>query len=146
MSALAGQYILTIICPDTTGIVAAVASYLRGRQCFIDQSFQYGDPATQRFFMRAVFTPGSHAQGIAAIEQGFAVIARDFAMDWSIVPADRKARVLIAVSKFGHCLNDLLHRWQTGQIPIDIVGVFSNHEDMRALVRSEEHTSELQSH
>src|SRR6185312_16722722 len=134
MTALAGKYILSITCPDTTGIVAAVASYLRDRQCFIDQSFQYGDPATQRFFMRAVFTPASNAQSIGAIEQGFAVIARDFAMEWTIVPADRKPRVLIAVSKFGHCLNDLLHRWQTGQIPIDIAGVFSNHEDMRALV------------
>jgi formyltetrahydrofolate deformylase len=55
-------------------------------------------------------------------------------MVWSIVPADRRPRVLIAVSRFGHCLNDLLHRWETGQIPIDIVGVISNHEDMRRLV------------
>jgi formyltetrahydrofolate deformylase len=134
MTALAGKYILTVTCPDTTGIVAAVASYLRDRQCFIDQSFQYGDPASNRFFMRAVFTPAAQSQGIGAIEQGFSVIAKDFAMDWSIVPADRKPRVLIAVSKFGHCLNDLLHRWQTGQMMIDIAGVFSNHEDMRALV------------
>jgi formyltetrahydrofolate deformylase len=128
------KYILTISCPDATGIVAEVASFLRDRQCFIDESFQYGDPATSRFFMRAVFTrvPGSPV--IDAITDAFAAIGGRFRMEWSMVPADRKPKVLIAVSKMGHCLNDLLHRWQAGQIPIDVVGVFSNHQDFRALV------------
>jgi formyltetrahydrofolate deformylase len=128
------KYILTIASPDTTGIVAEVASYLRDHQCFIDESFQYGDPATGRFFMRAVFTRAANSPVIDAITGGFGGIGERFQMDWSVVPADRKPRVLIAVSKMGHCLNDLLHRWQAGQMPIDVVGVFSNHEDFRALV------------
>ena len=126
------KYILTITCPDTTGIVAAVSGFLHTQECFIDESFQYGDPDTRRFFMRAVFTPGA-ANG-ADIERKFAEIAARFDMAWEIVPAARRPRVLIAVSKIGHCLHDLLHRWHAGQMPIDIVGVFSNHEDMRSIV------------
>ena len=134
MSPTAGKYVLTITCPDATGLVAAVSGFLREQNCFIDQSFQFGDPATSRFFLRAVFTPGAGAAPVATIEQRFAAIGAKFAMEWQCVPADRKPRVLIAVSRFGHCLNDLLHRWETGQIPIDVVGVMSNHEDMRRLV------------
>ena len=126
------KHILTITCPDTTGIVAAVSGFLHAQECFIDESFQYGDPDTRRFFMRAVFTPGA-ANG-ADIERKFAEIAARFDMAWEIVPAARRPRVLIAVSKIGHCLHDLLHRWHAGQMPIDIVGVFSNHEDMRSIV------------
>ncbi len=128
------KYILTIACPDATGIVAEVASYLRDRKCFIDESFQYGDPATRRFFMRAVFTRAAESLEIDAITDGFKAIGGQFKMDWSVVAAAKKPKVLIAVSKMGHCLNDLLHRWQAGQMHIDIAGVFSNHEDFRALV------------
>src|SRR5262249_21843193 len=99
------KYILTIACPDATGIVAEVASYLRDRKCFIDESFQYGDPATGRFFMRAVFTRAAESLPIEAITDGFKAIAGQFKMDWSVVPAARKPKVLIAVSKMGHCLN-----------------------------------------
>ena len=134
MSAIAGKFILTIVCPDATGIVAAVAGFLRDHACFIDESYQYGDPMTQRFFMRAVFTPSAASPEIDDIERRFALVAASFQMNWQMVPADRKPRVVIAVSKIGHCLNDLLHRWHTGQIPIDVVGVFSNHQDMRSLV------------
>ena len=128
------KYILTISCPDATGIVAEVASFLRDRKCFIDESFQYGDPATSRFFMRAVFTRAPDSAAVDVLTVDFAAIAGRFKMEWSIVAADKKPRVLIAVSKMGHCLNDLLHRWQAGQMHIDIAGVFSNHEDFRKLV------------
>ena len=128
------KYILTISCPDATGIVAEVASFLRDNKCFIDESFQYGDPATTRFFMRAVFTRGQESPEIDVLTGAFKAIATRFKMDWSVVPADKKPKVLIAVSRMGHCLNDLLHRWQAGQMHIDITGVFSNHEDFRALV------------
>ncbi len=132
MNTTAGKYILTISCPDTTGLVAAVSGFLRDNSCFIDESSQYGDPATQRFFMRAVFTPS--AASPADITARFATVAAPFNMTWDIVPADQKLRVLIAVSKISHCLHDLLHRWHAGQMPIDVVGVFSNHEDMRSIV------------
>jgi formyltetrahydrofolate deformylase len=128
------RYILTITCPDTTGLVAAVAGYLRDQACFIDESSQFGDPATMRFFMRAVFTRSAKSPGIDAIKANFANIAAPFEMKWEIISANIKPKVLIAVSKFGHCLNDLLHRWHTGQLAIDVVGVVSNHDDMRSLV------------
>ena len=134
MTTSAGKYILTIACPDTTGLVAAVSGFLRDHNCFIDESFQYGDPATQRFFMRAVFTPSVKSPVPDEVARRFVAVAAPFNMNWDIVPADRRPRVLIAVSKIGHCLHDLLHRWQAGQMPIDVVGVFSNHEDMRSIV------------
>lgn len=130
----AGKFIATISCPDTTGLVAAVSGFLRDHQCFMDESSQYGDPDTGRFFMRAVFTRGPQSPSAAQLTEKFSAIAKTFQMEWTFAPAEKRPRVLIAVSKFGHCLNDLLHRWHTGQMPIDIVGVFSNHDDMRALV------------
>jgi formyltetrahydrofolate deformylase len=133
MSPTAGKFILTISCPDTTGLVATVSGFLRDHACFIDESSQYGDPATQRFFMRALFTRSNSSPSAEEISKRFAAIARSLDMTWDIVPADRRPRVLIAVSKIGHCLHDLLHRWQAGQMPIDVVGVFSNHEDMRSI-------------
>ena len=129
-----GKYILTITCPDAIGLVAAVAGFLRDEGGFIDESFQFGDPGTKRFFMRMVFTLADTGRSIAEVEKRFAEIAARFAMTWKIVPSDYRPGVLIAVSKFGHCLNDLLHRWHTGLLAIDIVGVFSNHEDMRSMV------------
>jgi formyltetrahydrofolate deformylase len=133
MSATAGKYILTISCPDTTGLVATVSGFLRDHACFIDESSQFGDPATQRFFMRAVFTRTAASPSADEIGKRFGAVARPLDMTWEIVPADRRPKVLIAVSKIGHCLHDLLHRWQAGQMPIDVVGVFSNHEDMRSI-------------
>ncbi len=128
------KYIATITCPDTTGLVAAVSGFLRDHQCFMDESSQYGDPQTQRFFMRAVFTLSPQSPPPEALRQQFSEVAKQFRMEWAFTLAEKRPRVLIAVSKFGHCLNDLLHRWHTGQMPIDIAGVFSNHDDMRSLV------------
>jgi len=128
------KYIATITCPDTTGLVAAVSGFLRDHHCFMDESSQYGDPDTRRFFMRAVFTRSPQSTPQEDLAAKFTEVAQKFQMTWTFTPAAQRPRVFIAVSKFGHCLNDLLHRWHTGQIPIDIVGVFSNHEDMRALV------------
>jgi len=126
------KYVLTIACPDTIGLVAAVSGFLRDNNCFIDESSQYGDPATQRFFMRAVFTRSANSP--VDLDKRFAAVAAPLKMNWEMVPADKRPRVLIAVSKIGHCLHDLLHRWHAGQMPIDVVGVFSNHENMRSIV------------
>jgi formyltetrahydrofolate deformylase len=129
-----GKYIATITCPDTTGLVAAVSGFLRDHHCFMDESSQYGDPDTRRFFMRAVFTRSPQSPSAEQLAEKFSAVAKTFQMEWTFTPADKRPRVLIAVSKFGHCLNDLLHRWHTGQMPIDVAGVFSNHDDMRSLV------------
>jgi len=134
MSSSIQRHILTIVCPDTTGLVAAVSGYLRDSGCFIESSNQFGDLDTKRFFMRAVFEIGPQSRSAEQVVGGFAAVARPFGMDWKIYPVEVKPRVTIAVSKQGHCLNDLLHRWHTGQLPIDLASVVSNHEDMRSLV------------
>lgn len=128
------RHILTIACPDTTGLVAAVSGYLRDSGCFIESSNQFGDLNSHRFFMRAVFETGPASRPIDQVSAGFATVAKPFQMEWKIASADARPRVSIAVSKHGHCLNDLLHRWKSGQLPIDVTSVTSNHEDMRSLV------------
>ena len=128
-------YILTLSCADRVGIVAAVAGHLAGIDGFILDSQQYADLEGGRFFMRVAFAasgprfPGS----LDALQAGFAAVAEPFAMSWELVPADQRRKLLIAVSKAGHCLNDLLHRWQTGNLPVEVVGVISNHDTLRAL-------------
>ncbi|EKV28725.1 Formyltetrahydrofolate deformylase [Caenispirillum salinarum AK4] len=127
--------ILTIACPDATGIVAAVTGFLAQQDCFIVECAQYGDLSSDRFFMRAVFQHGDKAPERDVLGSRFAErVAQRFDMTWAMHDARRRPKVLIAVSRFGHCLNDLLHRWQTGQLAIDVAGVVSNHEDMRKLV------------
>jgi formyltetrahydrofolate deformylase len=122
-------------CADRVGIVAAVSGHLAGIDGFILDSQQYADLEGGRFFMRVAFAasgprfPGS----LDALRAGFAAVAEPFAMSWELVPAEQRRKLLIAVSKAGHCLNDLLHRWQTGNLPVEVVGVVSNHPDLRAL-------------
>lgn len=129
------HFVLTITSPDSVGIVAAVSSFLAENEAFITESAHYGDPDTGRFFMRTVFRAGgSRFPMIDKLKAGFALIGDRFSMDWSMHDATRRPRVVIAVSKFGHCLNDLLHQWRTGQLQIDIPAVVSNHEDFRDLV------------
>ncbi|MBF0560826.1 MAG: formyltetrahydrofolate deformylase [Alphaproteobacteria bacterium] len=130
----AHKYVLTITCPDTIGIVAAVSGFLTDNDAFITEAAQFGDPFSNRFFMRIVFTSGALAPPLAELEKKFAQIANRFQMIWRIHEWARRARLLITVSKFGHCLNDLLHRYNTGTLPVSIVAVVSNHQDMRSLV------------
>ena len=87
--------------------------------------------------MRTVFSPGGAKwTTIQGIREGMADIGARFDMDWKIYDAGEKPRVMIAVSRFGHCLNDLLHSWVTGRLPVEITAVVSNHEDFRALVEA----------
>jgi formyltetrahydrofolate deformylase len=127
--------VLLVHCPDTRGVVAAVSTYLAGNACSITESHHFHDDKTGRFFMRTVFVreePGPFpAEDFAA---GYAPIAERFDMRWSLHDLSVKPKVLIAVSRFGHCLYDLLHRWRSGLLPVDIVGVMSNHDDMRSFV------------
>ncbi len=128
------RYILTITCPDTVGIVAAVSGFLTEHDAFITEAAQFGDPTSRRFFMRIVFTAGALMPPRAELAKRFMAVAQRFQMIWRIHDADARPRVAILVSKFGHCLNDLLHRWYTGSLPVDIPCVISNHEDMRQIV------------
>ena len=123
------RFILTLTCIDAHGIVAAVSTCLSTNGAFIVESQQYGDPATKLFFMRVVGTSPDAA--LTGLRDKFKPLAERFSMTWELADAAIKPRILIGVSKFGHCLNDLLHRWSTGALPLDIVGVFSNHDTMR---------------
>ena len=123
------------MCPDRKGIVAAVAGFLSEHDASIVEAKQFNDQLTRRFYMRAVFTSvGPKFVSIEQLRAEFAKLANSYDMTWQIEDTARRVRVLIAVSKLGHCLHDLLHRWRSGVLPADIVGVVSNHEDLRGLV------------
>ena len=123
--------ILTFTCEDRVGIVAAVTGELAAAGGFILDSQQYADLETGRFFMRVVFKVAD--DGEADLRARLGKVGEAFGLDWAMVAADARPRVLIAVSTTSHCLNDLLHRWSTGALPIEPVGVVSNHETLRGL-------------
>ncbi|WP_211247727.1 formyltetrahydrofolate deformylase [Cryptosporangium arvum] len=128
------QYVLTLSCADRPGIVHAVAGRLAGAGCNIQESQQFGDPFTGRFFMR-VHISGPAGSGVAALREEFAATAAEFGMEWAVHDLAVRPRVLILVSKQGHCLNDLLFRRETGALKIDVPAIVSNHPDFAALAR-----------
>ena len=132
---LTGPYVLTFSCVDAVGIVAAVTGLLAERDGFILDSQQYADLGSGRFFMRVEFRGAGprFPEDFAGVQAAFAPIVERFAMDARISDGAVKPRFVIAVSQGSHCLNDLLHRWSTGNLAIDIVGVVSNHEAQRRL-------------
>lgn len=127
------SYVLTVKCVSTRGIVAAISAYLAGMDCNLTDSSQFDDAVTGDFFMRVSFESegGKTREQIAA---GFEPIAKKFGMTWDIHDPKVPVKVIIMVSRFGHCLNDLLYRWRIGSVPIEIVGVISNHLDYQKLV------------
>jgi len=134
MDPQAKTYILTISCQDAVGIVAAVSGFLSGRMLFITESAHYGDPETNRFFMRTVFQGPADAAAADELKSAFAAIGETFGMSWRIDDSAKKPRVLILVSKFDHCLNDLLYRYRIGALPVEIPAVVSNHPDLQRVV------------
>ncbi|GGP02423.1 formyltetrahydrofolate deformylase [Nonomuraea glycinis] len=127
------EYVLTLSCPDRPGVVAAVAGLLTARGCNITESQQFGDRDAQRFFMRVQFAATQPEDEIRA---AFAALAPEFGMVFQVRDLARRPRVLIMVSKFGHCLNDLLYRVRSGALDIEVVAVVSNHPDLRPLTQS----------
>ncbi len=125
------HFILTLSCPDVKGIVASVSSFLTEHQGFILESAQFGDFATGQFFMRTEFEAPLTAESFA---KKFAAVAKKFAMNWQIRDLAVKPKLVILVSKAEHCLNDLLYRYRTGQLAVDIPAVISNHETLRPIV------------
>ena len=135
MKSAGPHFILILKCPDRKGVVAAVSGYLADHDASITESHQFHDPMTGEFYMRTVFRPDGPAMPpLDALREGFGPIAGRYAMSWALHDGEVRPRVLIAVSKFGHCLYDLMHRWRSGALPVEIVGVMSNHEDMRSFV------------
>ncbi len=126
-------YVLTVACQSKRGIVAAISGYLAGKGCNIVDSSQFDDLETGKFFMRVSFI-SEEGESMEALNAGFAPIAAEFGMDANIYSDGERTKTLLMVSRFGHCLNDLLYRWKIGALPIDIVGVVSNHFEYQKVV------------
>jgi formyltetrahydrofolate deformylase len=129
------DYILTLSCPDRMGIVHTVTGWLLGLHGNIIDAQQFGDLDTQRFFLRVHFVLPNPAE-VSALSESFSSIAERFDMEANFHDAQRKARLLILVSRQGHCLNDLLFRTHSGQLPVEIVGIVSNHSDFEPMAKS----------
>ncbi|GAB5508943.1 MAG: formyltetrahydrofolate deformylase [Hyphomicrobiales bacterium] len=128
--------ILTISCADRKGIVGAVGASITAQDCNIVESAQFFDAGSGGFFMRVRLTPPA-GHGPEQFSAGFEPVATAYAMDFQVNDVAEKPRVILMVSKTGHCLNDLLYRWQVGQLPMELVAVVSNHETWRKRVEAE---------
>lgn len=127
--------VLTLDCPEAAGIVHAVTGVLLDHGCTIAELKQFDDRRQQHFFMRVhVVSAAGETLDRDRLERDLAPVAERCGMRWELRPYSEKRRVLIMVSKFGHCLNDLLFRARMGELPIEIVAVVSNHRDHQALV------------
>jgi formyltetrahydrofolate deformylase len=132
------HFILKVSCPATSGIVAAVTTYLADKGCYISEMSQFDDDTSGRFFMRAVFRFNDRYEGdIDEVEQGFDTVARRFEMEWSLHGTAQPIRVLLMVSKYDHCLADLLYRHQKGEMDMQITAIVSNHLDLRPMAERE---------
>ncbi|MFD9209200.1 formyltetrahydrofolate deformylase [Streptomyces sioyaensis] len=129
--------VLLLSCPDAPGIVHAVTELLVQEECTIVQSQQFGSATSGTFFMRVEF---AHIDGspldFDALRQGAQALADTFGMTWRLADTARRMRTVIMVSKFAHCLNDLLFRHSLGELNIDIVAVVSNHPDLGRIADS----------
>ncbi|GLH77424.1 formyltetrahydrofolate deformylase [Bradyrhizobium sp. SSBR45G] len=121
------QYVLTLSCPDRPGIVSAVSTFLAHNGQNILDAQQFGDLETGHFFMRVVFTAADLAVNLSALQTGFAAIAERFAMDWQMRDRAGQRRVMLLVSKFDHCLVDILYRWRTRDLSMIPTAIVSNH-------------------
>ncbi|THV31268.1 formyltetrahydrofolate deformylase [Glycomyces paridis] len=138
---MTSQFVLTLSCPDRLGIVYAVSGFLTRRNANIEDSQQFSEHGSGRFFMRVEFSADGAGQGEGAtlrdeLAVGFAEIAREFDMDWRLHDRAVKPRVLIMASKQGHCLNDLLYRFRIGALHGEAAAVVSNHPDWADLAAS----------
>jgi formyltetrahydrofolate deformylase len=127
------QFVLTVACPDRPGIVASVAGFLLANNGNIQESQQFGDRETGRFFLRVQFEILDGRPSAAELRQRFAKVAAEFAMTYQMWDAAARYRTLILVSRYDHCLHDLLYRWRTGALLVDIPAIVSNHRDLEPL-------------
>ena len=131
------NYIFTGTCRAGSGVVAAVTGYLAQRNCYICALEQFDDESTDIFFMRAVFRPQHGSPDIDEIRRAFASVAAEFAMQWQIHDPKVPVKTLIMVSKYDHCLDDILYRLRKGEFNMQITAVVSNHTDLRPMVERE---------
>lgn len=132
MTSLPLDVVLSLACADRPGLVAAVSTFVAGHGGNITESQQFGDTMTGDFFMRVAFTDEGGA-GLDTLRAGFEPVAEQHGMTWQMRDARQPLRTLLMVSRFGHCLNDLLFRQSTGALNIEIPAIVSNHRDFEAL-------------
>jgi formyltetrahydrofolate deformylase len=130
----AHRYTLTISCPDRSGIIAAVTGFIAQHGGFIIEASYHTEQEERRFFMRQEIRADSLPCSADEFRRLFAPLAQEFGMDWQLADSAIKKRLVILVSKQDHCLDDLLHRWRSGELQVDIPCVISNHEDLRSFV------------
>jgi formyltetrahydrofolate deformylase len=130
------RFVLTLSCPDRPGIVHAVTSYLVNFGLDITEHQQFDDGLRGRLFMRTSFVSESQDLRVGHLATAFEPIAAAFGMAWHLYDVSEQPRVLVMVSKFDHCLNDLLYRWRTNSLSGDLVLVVSNHDDLRQMVEA----------
>ena len=129
------NYILTASCTSRLGTVAAISGFLANRGCYIVEMQQFDDVMTDRFFIRVTFfTDPERSPALGMLREQFAEMAIREELEWAIHDRRHKPRVLIMVSKFDHCIHDLLYRNQTGELNIEITAVVSNHMNLKELV------------
>ncbi|MBF9198108.1 formyltetrahydrofolate deformylase [Microvirga terrestris] len=121
------RFVLTLACPNRPGIVAAVAGHLSDAGLNILDAQQYDDTQTDRFFMRVVFDPVSGEADLDALKSGFVPLSQRFSMTWTLRDPAVKRRVVLLVSKFDHCLADLLYRWRIDELDFEPAGIIANH-------------------
>ena len=130
------EYILTLSCLDQRGIVHRVSGFLAEHGCNIIDSAQFGDAESQLFFMRVHFSLDEPGVTDAQLRTDFAQLGEAMQLDWELRDAHVKPRVMLMVSKIGHCLNDLLFRYKSGLLPVEIPAIVSNHMDFYQLAAS----------
>ena len=131
---MTNAYILTLSCPDRLGLVHAVSGFLLEHGGNIEEAAQYNDHATGLFFMRVQFACGQH--DLATLKTHLTAFAEPHQMCWTLHATAAPMKTVLMVSKEGHCLNDLLFRWKSGLLPIDIRAIVSNHRDFYQLAAS----------
>jgi formyltetrahydrofolate deformylase len=119
------EFVITLACANRPGIVAAVSQFLYDHSCDIRNSHQFDDQ--DRFFIRVVFRRLPASPPAESLERWFSPIAEKFGMEWTMRPAEQRKRVLIMVSRFDHCLADLLYRWRIGELPMEVSAIVSNY-------------------
>jgi formyltetrahydrofolate deformylase len=129
--------ILTVTCKSERGQIAEISGFLAAHGCYISELAQFDDETSNRFFVRCLFRP---EQGLTPDLEGLRAAfaagpAARFPMEWALHDAATRSRVLLMVSRFDHCLNDLLYRHRTGELRMDVTAVVSNHPDLEPLVR-----------
>jgi len=128
------RYVLTVTCPDRTGIVAAVTGFIASHGGWVVEAAQHGDLTTGQFFQRIEVLADSLGFGPDEFGRRFADVAAEFSLDWRLSDSDVPKRAVVLVSREDHCLADLLHRWRSGDLHCDIPAVISNHPDLAPLV------------